>query len=692
MTRWSSHVRRVLPYVCLASAIGVSAQALAAGKDGGNAVVGPALSAEMRAQADAARAAWEAAQQRRKTPEARAERARSRTAYRGLGREDALALAKTKLGDVFEQKAFEPWRLPPGLHVKRYAGETGAVLEGEGDTEPLFVESMGAPLTSELGSGEPEPVDLTLEPEGPDAFKLRNPNVPTRIGRDGSASFADSGTSIRLAGSTAEAPIETNGRLFYANALRDTDMALAPLPGGVSFSFSVRSADAPEQAALDFDLPAGVRMRPGASVPELVELVRGTEVVGRVNPPKAWDADGEPVAVGYEIDGDRLLVNYPHQQKDLAYPIYVDPDYEDWGWGAGDWAGWGFEESGSTAFTGGLVSGYLRVWSTANVSFPSGSFGAYRFANPRGYIRRLDGGNIYHWHWATCMSFGMLVPDRTTWKARYAPACNTNTSNASPVVNNTDNRYGDHAMLQLWMNGTGWRQYQATVQMYYTRATYGDNEDPTVTNVANSTNGAWKKAGDSVTITPTGYDQGMGLYAFTLYPDAGAQSWTAGCNGTHQGGRCPTGSVSGPMTYTIPSNSQEGVQTVSGEAMDLLGKRRQFSTPVKVDRTKPTVELGGMLYHARNTTIRGAQHDLDVTATDQTGLSGVNHVEIKVDGVLRCSNCSATTTDWTYNGVPSSGTVTRTIEVTAVDNAGNRSDPTTFQVNWSSKPCDGTPL
>jgi len=658
----------------------------------------------MLEQAAAGRAAYEAAQARRQTAEARAERVRSRTAYRGLGRDGALALVKAKLDEVFETSAVKRWRPPTGMHVERYAGKWGAVLDGEGE-EPLFVESMGAPLTSELGSGEREPVDLTLEPVGADAFTPRNPNVPTRIGRDGSASFAATQTAIRVEGASPEAPVETNGRLFYANALRDTDVAIAPIPGGVGFGFAVRSADAPEQAVLDFDLPPGVRMRMAGSVPGLVELVRGTEVVGHVNPPAAWDADGEPVAVGYQIDGDRLLVDYPHRQKDVAYPLYVDPDYEDWGYTGFDWSGWNYEES-ATAFTGGNVSGYLRV-SNAVGPFNNASFGAYRFANPRGYIKQLEGGWVSIYHAFTCDSLGILVPDRTTWKARYmAPNCAAVVTNAMPVVTNTDTRYGDHAMMQHWMNGTGQRNWVGYIQMYSVQLTYADNELPTVTSVANSTGGAWKKAGDSVTITPKGYDPGMGIYSFNLYPPQVAPlAWLAGCNGTHQGGRCPNGSatapVGGPITYTIPSNSDEGTLSVQGEAMDLLGKRRTFSTTVKVDHTPPTLEpLSGPLHDAANTTIRGAQHTLHVEANDQApaGLSGLSHIEIKV-GSNTTNVLSGT--DWVFSdsvhGPSGSSSATPvitpyTIQVTAVDQAGNRSATQSFTVKWSSQPCDGTAL
>jgi hypothetical protein len=686
--------------VCLALIVAGGAQAVAGAEETSAPAIGPLPTAEMLEEAAAAQAAYEAAQARRQTAEARAERVRSRTAYRGLGRDAALALAMEKLGEVFEASAFERWQPSAGMHVTRYAGKWGAVLEGEGGEEPLFVEAMGTPLTSDLGSGAREPVDLALEPVGADAFAPRNPVVPTRIGRDGSASFAGSRTAIRVAGAAPEVPVETNGRLFYANALRDTDMAIAPIPGGVSFSFSVRSADAPEQAVLDFDLPADVRLRPAAGVPGLVELVRGAEVVGHVYPPTGRDADGEPVAVGYSIDGDRLRVNYPHREKDLAYPLYIDPDYD--GWEGSDWGGWAFEEGGSTDFNGGIVGTappYLRVWNTANKNFNHLSFGAYRFANPRGYIKKLEGGWLSHDHAYTCVNFGILVPDRTAWKARYTPTCNTDTTNAMPVVSNTDTRYGDHAMLQYWMNQTAVRTFTGYTQMYSARATYSDNETPTVTSVGNSTGSAWKKAGASVTITPTGIDQGLGIWSFALYPPGVTpKSWFPGCDGTRQGGRCPITSVSAPMTYTIPADSPEGALTVTGWAQDLLGKRGNYSTTVKVDRTPPTLTLSGPLYEARGTTIRGADHVLHVEASDQPALSGLSHVEIKA-GSTTTNVISGT--DWRFSdsvhGPSGSSSATPvitpyTIQVTAIDQAGNRSPTQSFTVKWSSQPCDGTPL
>ena len=246
---------------------------------------------------------------------------RSRGAYRGLGRDAALEIAERELPGVFGQPWFKPITLPEGARVKRFVGDDGALLEG--GEQPRLIESMGMPLTSTVGSGEREFVDLRLR-RTEAGFVPQNPVAPLRITTEGAAVLSGTDTSIRLDGiEAAGEPVERDGRVFFANALPDTDLVLAPAPVGVSFSFQIRSADAPEQAVLTVDLQAGKQMRLRSDERgDRVEVVdQDGDVTARVLPPSAWDTDGEPIPVRYELDPGRIVVRFPHRDR-MEFPRF----------------------------------------------------------------------------------------------------------------------------------------------------------------------------------------------------------------------------------------------------------------------------------------------------------------------------------------------------------------------------------
>jgi RHS repeat-associated protein len=618
---------------------------------------------------------------RRATPEARAERAASRTAYRGLGRADALALAREKLFDVFDVPAFRPWEPPAGRRVKRWAGDSAVVLEGEGVGDRELVQSVGAPLTSELGSGERAPVDLALVPDGA-GFKPRNPVVATRIGPGGRTALGGGG---------------------FADALRDTDMVVTPRTGGVSYAFSVRSVEAPERAVLEFDLPADVRLRASENLPEQVELVKDDETVGVVSPPAAWDADEQPLPVGYEIDGTKLIVSFPHHGQDLAYPLYVDPDWtlheqqenfgfttvekpwDEWNndWHRGMSQNWGFRRGDLTART------TTAVWSGAPASFTAGDWAEWNWHNPRGYISKLEGVVVNHTASGSCGYFG-IEQANGTWQGNASP-CGTST--VWPVINNAIQGYDDWALLQLYMNVSGQRSTAATLQASGVRVTLKDHEAPTVTNstaVPNSTGGEWISDDREVHVYPQAQDAGLGTYAFGLFLSDGTYSsfvkpngwatWSVGegCTGAREA-RCFTGQTTGHIHFnTADVDLAEGSNSLGGLAYDALGKTTPFSTIVKVDGTGPVITPSGKLWDKNGQRVHEGAYGLRIDASDP--MSGVKSIDIRVDGQsvinpadldkpCAVGGCSLAR-DWTFR--PELYAIgEHTIEVVAKDHAGN---------------------
>jgi len=155
---------------------------------------------------------------RRATAEVEQERRRSRTAYRGLGREEALALARERFSRFVDQPVWRPLRLREGERVDEYLGQFSARVQVADDRQAL-VQSM-LPLRSQVGSGEPEPVSLQLQQQA-EALVPANPLVSTRIAEklDGGVSFG-SGIALRLLSEAATSAQVVEDKAFFANAAR----------------------------------------------------------------------------------------------------------------------------------------------------------------------------------------------------------------------------------------------------------------------------------------------------------------------------------------------------------------------------------------------------------------------------------------------------------------------------------------
>lgn len=680
---------------------------------------GVPITDEMRLQAEQARTAYEAAQRRRATPDAAAERARSRTAYSGLGRADALALGRRELAEVFGHRAFEPVVLPEGARVERFVGDAGALIErGE---ERRLVESIGLPLTSTLGSGERAFLDLSLRPVG-EGFAPVNPLVPLRISSRGVAELPEAGTTVALVGSEPQAEAgEIDGRVFVAGALTDTDMILAPAPRGVSFAFQVRSASAPQETRLAVELPAGASLSEGSGpAAGSVEVVGSDgDVTARVLPPQGWDADGEPLDVSYAVDRDQVVVRFPHRDRDLRYPLYVDPVFEHYGHYPylDPWAGWGFYAN-ANLWSSSL--GDPSTWTTssgqplkiANLTggrwYLQGEYGSYSWQNPQGYIAGIDGYYVSHNNsQVTCAYMGILAAGWAYWKPGTWSNCypSPSAANAWPTVSNSsDKSYGDFPILQYYMTANGGRWSEGSLTAWGLRLWLDDNESPTISSVSNSTNGAWVGPNQQVTVQVTARDAGLGMRTFNLYDPPGATSYlktgTGGvttdqnqaCSGVHNN-RCPQGPVTGEITFNTNDLTSDGERTLTGGAFDALNKGAAYSTVVRADTSAPAVSLKGELANLSGSSIPPGIYQFIFSATDP--LSGLASLQMQVDTGSGWTSVGSPTSlgggdyGWNFDARPyARSDVERTVNVRVLarDQVGNASAPL---VSVSVKPTRG---
>jgi len=162
------------------------------------------------------------------------------------------------------------------------------------------------PLQADDG-GRVAPVDLSLERIG-DELRSQNALAPLSVDRTSSAevAFTEAGFSAEVAGGAKDRIVQRSGdRSFFADTRTDTDALIVPTATGVELGLIVRSVKAPERQILDLDLPDGATVRRGRSKDPIpndpalsLQIRRGKSILGYVNPPHAFDADGENVAPG----------------------------------------------------------------------------------------------------------------------------------------------------------------------------------------------------------------------------------------------------------------------------------------------------------------------------------------------------------------------------------------------------------
>ncbi|HTE62204.1 MAG TPA: hypothetical protein VK631_17760, partial [Solirubrobacteraceae bacterium] len=357
-------------------------------------------------------------------------RARSRRAYADLTAPRAFAVAR---------RHARPDRLASSLRtpIKRVLQGGRAALVGAGRVTSLVESTL--PL---VAGPDRRPVDLTLVDAGV-TRRPANPLVDVRLPENSTrpATLSSLAVGARLHGARRTGAMEAGGRLFYANALRDTDLVLAPRPAGFEVSAVLRSEHSPDEVVVDLLLPAGttVRAQRGGGF----ALKRGTRTVGLISPPVAWDADQRAVPVTAALRGGAMVLAVDHRTRDLRYPVVVDPEFASFDWAVtpSDVAGWtyvGPEFTPSSQTYLGIAAKPTTLVCTdpraadtvkAHAATPPGCTSVpYEYlagasamwtytAPPNTSIYRADFLGAKHTYQGSCMREGLLPAGSSTWSS-----------------------------------------------------------------------------------------------------------------------------------------------------------------------------------------------------------------------------------------------------------------------------------
>ncbi|HEX2057383.1 MAG TPA: RHS repeat-associated core domain-containing protein, partial [Actinomycetota bacterium] len=558
------------------------------------------------------------------------------------------------------------------------------------------------PMRTPAEEGEKRPIDLRLEDHG-DFMAPANGLVRLKLSKRIGAGLdlSSSGVSVRpgaLADADARAEV-VRDRLFWSNVAEDTDFMAVPLPDGVQTFHQLRSAASPERLPLVFGLPEGAELR--ASGPGGAEVVADDGRVVDIRPPIAFDADGEDVPVEYEVNGNVLALRVAHRERDVAYPLLVDPaiteDQTFWESGYPSFAGWAFREShpGSFSHVAGdsLWGRGLATWLRANQWYPNLSWGMWQFRAPGdSYVSAAEfwemdvvaaGGHACvvqgfwadtGWNSGSQSSLNYPGGGASPWMSCATPATAMHRAHRVGVAtrNNT-------AALQLFVNGDGSRAFNDVVFLGGAVTTIEDDRAPDWLQQTMPT--SWTSA-TSGTYRFKAHDNGLGILDMELEGrEPGGEwwpewYWEPTCDG-YADARCAPERTH-DQHVELPVGSTEWKLS----AWDPVGNVGSIQWTSRVDPIEPWINVHGALRDLEGKTVAQdtklvaeAFEDPypDVPGADR---SGVRSLELLVDGQRHeyqeqpCDqNCNMTRELTLRVGAVTAAE--HTVKVVARDGAGN---------------------
>ncbi len=566
------------------------------------------------------------------SPAAKADRARSRTAYRKLDSKKALAAVATEQAPAIERPRWSPPTLLPGEKVVALLSENTQRVDLPNQKADAIVDSPENPIATRV-DGKLEHFDLSLLPKGrgwqPDIADLdtRFPaslsdEIVSPLGED----FGDMG--VRVSGSSDAGVLVGNGKkVFYANSHTDTDAIVEALPRGAEVSWSLRSPAAPATLPLEFNFKFDVEYH--VELDGGVTILKDGQPVGGVSAPFAYDAQDQTVPIKYSITDKGLDVNVDHHGGDFAYPIIVDPY-----WVLTDGtpafkdvyldgvtpigcrpyvSTWTDNATRSNFWTDPTGTGcrHYSQWSdaTRGPAYPSMYHAAWRYDAPHAStIFRTDWGDVTMSNngkgWSDVMT-GIINSAYNTWES--APWSGVNPSHLNVMICNTgpscllaggvDNKTQQNHRIRVPSGQALPAGQKPTVSTTGMVTSFSDYAAPTLTGVPSE--GPWNnlatiqnvRADDAGVGLSHGQASGAFERAIEIKVDDVVQpeGWGPACTGGVYN-PCPTTYTAAPMT------TFEGSRVYKFTANDIVGRSSATQTrTLKIDKSGPEIDLTGKL-------------------------------------------------------------------------------------------------
>ena len=649
--------------------------------------------------------------------------ARSRREYAGLGGQAAVALAERVFGINHPS-----WVAPgseSGTHVARYLN-TYTATETHPDGKQTLVQST-VPLQVE-GSSGPVPVSLALR-DGGEAYLPAISLVPISISKDVATgvSFA-SGVSVAPASAShGEAPTVVGNRVVYPGTATDTDFIAEPVPQGAELSWQLLSENSPQENSLKFALPQGASLQMSRSVPGGAEVTMEGRLLLLMPPAGASQADGEPLAVSYSVDGD-VLTTHVDLSGNVEFPVLVDPEVIGWyGEAGGDnaWQNW-YKYTNCGGF--GFPEYYNLIQTGTNPNQPVGCYGEWYTgvaSSSPASITRVDVSNVTHqpagqsslqigitesngkeiWTdngYGGAMGTAPLVTAGeyvNTPMAFCADGAGGHDGGEQPLCNENDGGKAFYFLDDLWEGQTVYNYVQITAATIR----YIQTTPPTLNTSESRVYKGWTSYSNAPYVWVKGEDSGVGVSAVGVdYASGIREPYKGGSNGEKE---MPLpGSSPAPGTsqfdpscydpfcpiwasdgYTI-SQLGTGVWTLGPWTHNAVSLYAEQTYTAYIDKTAPTVNTPSW----EGATYGDGPHTLSFSAQDGSSSapqSGVEAIITYIDGrdvheeVTKCprpegvpsSSCFTLNGAWTLDG-EDYGAGQHTITLRAQDWLGNASE------------------
>ncbi len=627
-------------------------------------------------------------------PQASSGPALNPTQFSDLTDAEALVIAHREFTPDLVGALWSPPVLPTGSHIAGYASDSTALVDGVNGRTLL---TSLLPLRSPDGSsGAKTPVSTTLE-SSDGGYEPVNALTPLEIPQDlgDGVSLQRVGITVTPVGvESADGRRVGGDKVFFANSTTDTDVVVGALPDGVETFSQIRSTDSPDEQGLKFELPPGASLEKSPDGPgEVIE--RDGVVLARVSPASAVDANGVNVPVSEVVHGDTVSIRVDDTNTRVQYPILLDPtvtvDSRLWDTGTSGTSlvGWEYKTTNINAFSSSTSGAWGRgLYSLVHAGMINATdAGEWRYTAP-GDARIFSFGlgqtgktamripNVANGFVPICTSQGIRAAgiygpwepgsnwqSGTTTGTGPRTVCQGPTTNETPIFcaaancTDTGGSATNAAINNQWAYGAGKRllynndifgisEYDFIGAAYLSIA----DDKPPLDDVSTSPDwpSGWTKhyEGD---ITVKANDTGTGIWKVSLSgdpassgPDSANQEQGIYCDGSRTA-PCPAAwnsQSAWPYTKTFHINTDklpEGDNALRLTVTDRTGNvSLEQLVHIKVDRTPPTVTIGGSLPEAKDEDLLTPDETLSIRADDllESGRagSGVAQAEVLVDG------------------------------------------------------------
>ena len=576
------------------------------------------------------------------SPAAVEERERSRSFYSSLSTAAAKQLLAEKFANQLQALDAEPVRLFSSADFIEALGETGALVTIDG--EQRLLEGSG-PLRSVTKDEAPQPLDLTLEDSGAGGYETANSLVDLSIPSSAAegVELTDVGIEVSQAGANKASVAEPFGEMdvFYPETETDTDLLVSPIATGVELSSQLRSEASPEILRFDLKLPPGASLRPDANAAEVIAADGSKLAV--VPPPVAVDAQGTYVPVELQVEDTTLVLHVAHTERELAYPILVDPIVQDWYWdnwyegynlqalSNGAWK-WNTSDGPSSSWVYGSTSCIYSCWGsgrglymdTPSGNLPANKWGQWSYSTPNSetYLANAWVSPFWRDNHVNCSQnqYGQPYDYVGMW----------NETSWNRILYNRANDYG-WADIESWgrafIIGMGtssgiyipcWRDVMGGGVMIWLE----DWSRPYLTTTP--TKGWMDKT--AIRLNVSAYDSGLGVRKFkatATNTGGGTEEWWTNhsCTGLYEA-PCPhtwnLNEGSQPKLNFSPTNLPEGIRKLSVTAYD-APEKPSFTTnevDIAIDHAAPSITLSGSLTEQATLGTERASYTIRADAAD----------------------------------------------------------------------------